>query len=157
VTDRSPTSDTDRIPVIRLWDHLLVPLQGDVSDPQAELLSDEVLHRVRRGRCVGLVIDVSGLGFIDSHLCMMLRNLATSARLMGTDTVVSGLSPEVAMTLQSMGLTLEGVATALNLDHALELLGTPPPASARSTLDEQRGFADLLLELDGSGGRDDRT
>jgi hypothetical protein len=55
-----------------------------------------------------------------------------------------------------MGLTLEGVATALNLDHALELLGTPSPPSARASLDAQRRFADLLLDLDDTGG-DDRT
>jgi rsbT antagonist protein RsbS len=136
--------EQSRIPVIRLWDHLLVPLQGDVTDAQAQLLSDEVLHRVRRTRCVGLVIDVSGLGFIDSHLCFVLRNLATSARLMGTNTVVSGMSPEIAMTLQSMGLSLEGVPTALDLDHALELLGTRAP-SVRDPVDG-RADSDFLLD-----------
>jgi rsbT antagonist protein RsbS len=136
--------EQSRIPVIRLWDHLLVPLQGDVTDAQAQLLSDEVLHRVRRTRCVGLVIDVSGLGFIDSHLCFVLRNLATSARLMGTNTVVSGMSPEIAMTLQSMGLSLEGVPTALDLDHALELLGTRAP-SVRDPVDG-RADNDFLLD-----------
>src|SRR5262249_43380500 len=45
------------------------------------------------------------------------------ARLMGTPTILSGLSPEIAMTLQAMGVELEAVKTALTLEQALTMLG----------------------------------
>jgi rsbT antagonist protein RsbS len=125
----------NRVPVIPLWDYLIVPLQGDVTDAQAARLTEDVLNRLRARSHHGLVVDLSGLWMVDSHICAVLANLAASSELMGTRTVISGLSPEVALTLQAMGVELEGVQTALNLEQGLELLGLAPPES--STNDDE--------------------
>jgi rsbT antagonist protein RsbS len=69
------------------------------------------------------VLDLTGVWIMDSHLCSVLSNLASAARLMGTPTIISGLSPEIAMTLQTMGVELESVQTALSLEQALAMLG----------------------------------
>lgn len=111
------------IPVIELWGRLVVPLQGDVSDSQMDQLRDEVLRRVRERSAKGLVIDASGMWLVDSHLCAMLGRIVAAARLMGTRAVLSGLHPNVVVTLGEMGITLEGVETALSLEEALESLG----------------------------------
>lgn len=112
------------IPIISIWDHLLVPLQGDITDEQMFNLSANVLGRIAGKRSAdGLVIDASGVWLVDSHLCAALAKLANAARLMGVPTVVCGLNGDVVLTLQAMGLELEGIATSLGLDEALGRLG----------------------------------
>ena len=116
------------IPVIELWRHLLVPLQGDITDTQMDELSNAVLERIRDRGTDGLVLDASGVWLLDSHLCAVLGRLAAAARLMGARPVLCGLSPTVVLTLQAMDIELEGVDTALGLEAALELLGVSGPS-----------------------------
>lgn len=122
-SERPGTAET--IPIIQLWGNLLVPLQGDISDAQAEWLRRALLRRIRETDVDGLVIDVSGVSVIDSHLCGLLANLAAAAELMGVASVLCGLSPDVVMTLQAMGIELE-MDPALSLEEALERLGAYP-------------------------------
>ena len=113
----------DQIPVIELWGHLLVPLQGDVSDTQMQGVIDTVLHRIAKDGADGLVIDTSGIWIVDSHLCAGLGKLATAASIMGVPSVLCGLSADVVMTLESMGFELTETQTATSLEHAMEKLG----------------------------------
>lgn len=115
--------EISRLPIIKIWDQILVPLQGEVTDRLAERLSQEVLDAVHEHGAAGLVIDVTGVWMIDSHLCAVLSHLASCARLMGTRTIISGLSPEIALTLQTMGVELQSMQTALTVEQALEMLG----------------------------------
>lgn len=112
-----------RLPIINLWDRILVVIQGDVTDELAEQLNSEVLRAIHESAAKGLVIDLTGVWIMDSHLCAVLSNIAAAARLMGTPTILSGLSPEIAMTLQAMGVALDAVRTALTLEQALTMLG----------------------------------
>lgn len=114
---------TDTIPVIDLWGHLLVPLQGDIGDQQMQDMIDSVLRRISTRGAEGLVIDASGIWIVDSHLCAGLGKLATSASIMGVPSVLCGLSADVVITLQSMGFELNEVRTATTLERALEMLG----------------------------------
>jgi rsbT antagonist protein RsbS len=118
--------DENSIPVLELWGRIVVALQGDVTDSQLERLRDTILNRIRQRGATGLAVDASGLSVVDSHLCAVLGRLGQSARLMGTHTVLSGLSPEVVVTLTEMGIGLEGIDTALTLEAALEQLGVRP-------------------------------
>lgn len=111
------------IPIIELWGRLVVPLQGDVTDSQMDALQERLLTHIRNRGARGLVIDASGVWLMDSHLCAVLGRIAGAARLMGTRPVLSGLSPSVVMTLDQMGIALEGIDTALGLESALERLG----------------------------------
>ncbi len=112
-----------RLPIIKLWDRLVVPIQGEITDELAGQLSQEILREIHQSGAHGLVLDLTGVWIMDSHLCSVLSNLASAARLMGTPTIISGLSPEIAMTLQTMGVELESVRTALSLEQALAMLG----------------------------------
>ena len=76
-----PMQSYERIPIIRLWKVLLVPLQGDVTDTLADRLTEEVLARVHAEEVAGLVIDVTGLWLVDSHLCAVLSRLAEATAL----------------------------------------------------------------------------
>lgn len=114
---------SDAIPVIEIWGRLLVPLQGDIGDRQMQDMIDNVLRRIAKFGAEGLILDASGIWIVDSHLCAGLGKLATSASIMGVPSVLCGLSPEVVLTLQSMGFELQEVKTATSLEHALEVLG----------------------------------
>ena len=115
--------DEFAIPIVRLWEHLLVPVQGEISDQQAAELSSDVLEAVHRTGATNLLIDVSGVAVMDSHLCATFARLAASARMMGVNSVISGLTPEIVMTLQTMGVELEEIRTTLSLEEALMMLG----------------------------------
>jgi rsbT antagonist protein RsbS len=114
------------IPILELWGRLVVPLQGDITDTQMEALQERVLRRVRASAPSGLVIDVTGVWMMDSHLCAVLGRMAGAARLMGTRPVLSGLNPTIVMTLQTMGVELTTVETTVSLETALERLGVLP-------------------------------
>lgn len=117
-------SDTrSSIPVLKIWDQLLVALQGDVSDRQADELSHSVLARIRDADVTGLILDVTGVFTLDSHLCAVLARLAASARLMGVRSVLCGLTPEVVMTLQAMDIELDEIDTMGTIEEALEVAG----------------------------------
>jgi len=113
----------NRIPVIQLWQRIVVPLQGDVTDETAAVLVDDVLRTIRDTAAAGLVIDVTGMWTMDSHLCHVIANLAAAAKLMGTPTVICGMSAPIAMTLQTMGADFRLAQTALTLEDALVRLG----------------------------------
>lgn len=118
-----PAKGRDAIPVIELWGHLLVPLQGDISDTQMHQVVDAVLHRIAKHGAEALVIDASGIWILDSHLCAGLGRLANAASIMGVPSVLCGLSADVVTTLQSMGFELTETQTATSLERALEKLG----------------------------------
>ena len=68
------------VSIVRLWDVLLLPLQGEVTDEQAERLCDEVLRQVQQRGPRGLVIDLSGVALLDSHLCSSIAHLNSIGR-----------------------------------------------------------------------------
>jgi rsbT antagonist protein RsbS len=111
-----------RIPIINLYANLIVPVQGALGDDVMAQLQDDVTRRIEEGGAEGLVIDVSGVQLMDSFMTRNIRDLALTARLMGVNTVVSGLGPAVAITLVEMGLEIPGIETTLNLERAIEVL-----------------------------------
>ncbi|SRR6266498_1796449 len=126
--------DLDRLPIIKLWNVILVPLQGDITDALADRLRQNVLATINESGAEGLVIDVTGVWMIDSHLCSVMTNLAAAARLMGTHSIICGMSAEIALTLQTMGVDLRGVKTALTVEEAFAILGIKPIPRKRSPL-----------------------
>jgi len=135
-----------RLPIIYLWDRVVVPIQGELTDQLADQLSEDVLTAIYKSRAKGLVIDLTGVWLVDSHLCATLSHIAAAALLMGAPTVLSGLSPEIAMTLQTMGVEFTNVLTALTLEQALTRLGL-------EVFDHEREDEDF--ELSGSWDADE--
>ena len=131
----------NRIPIIKLWSILLVTLHGEVNDEFARNMSADVLARIHKEGASGLVIDITGLWILDSHLCSMLAELASAALLMGARTLISGMNPDMAITLETMGVRLGEVVTTLDLESALHMLGVRVVA-------EDRFLSDLDSEED---------
>jgi rsbT antagonist protein RsbS len=120
-------SDLHRVPIIKVWDILLVPLQGEITDDMAAQVRAEVLERIHSEGATGLVIDVTALWVMDSHLCSVISRLAAASSLMGARTFLCGMNPDIALTIHAMGLDLEAVQATLSLEEALEVLGVQPP------------------------------
>jgi rsbT antagonist protein RsbS len=110
------------IPILRVGSNLLATVHIELRDQTAELFQEDVLAELERRRASGLVIDVSGLDVVDTYVARILSETGRMAKLMGTDTVLVGIRPEVAATLIRMGYNMEGVLTALDVDDGIETL-----------------------------------
>jgi rsbT antagonist protein RsbS len=143
------------IPIIKLYRDLIVVVQGSLTDAQVSQLKDDTTREIERHDAEGLVISVSGVDLMDSYISRAIHDIALIARYMGVETVVCGISPLVATTLVEMDMGLTGIATALNLERALETLerrrgssnaldrgsAAAAPASDEALVDEELVFA----------------
>ena len=102
---------------------LLVTIQVDMHDRLAMTLQDDLTTRIVKDRARGVLIDISALDLVDSFIGRMINNIASMAKILDADTVLVGMQPAVAITLVELGLTLEGVKTALNVDRGMKMLG----------------------------------
>lgn len=110
------------IPILQIGRNLVVPIQGDLYDQIVLELQSEILQRIEKTSAAGLVLDISAMDFVDSFMARVLNDIATMANLMGTRSVVVGISPAIAIILMDLGLQLTKVPTARNLEKGLELL-----------------------------------
>jgi len=121
-----------RIPIIKLHRNLIVSIQTSLMDHMVLQLKDDVTEKIQAWDAQGLVIDVSGVDAMDSYLTRSIRDIALIARLMGVETVISGLDPMISITLVEMGMELADVTTKLNLEDAIQHLNRRH-ASKRAT------------------------
>lgn len=112
----------EKIPILRMGEFLLVTIQVDMHDQLAMTLQDDLTNRISQTGAKGVLIDISSLEIVDSFIGRMLGNIAAMARVLDAQTVVVGMQPAVAITLVELGMSLEGVRTALNVDAGMELL-----------------------------------
>lgn len=112
----------ERIPILRMGATLLVTIQVDMQDQTALALQDDLADRIAKTGASGVMIDISALEIVDSFVGRMLASISGIARILSATTVVVGMQPAVAITLVELGLSLEGVKTALNVERGLALL-----------------------------------
>lgn len=112
----------ERIPVLKLGDVLLVSIQVDMHDEIAAALEEDLTQRIVDTSARGVLIDISALEIVDSFMGRMLDNIAAVSRILDAETVVVGMRPAVAITLVELGLSLNGVKTALDVDRGLALV-----------------------------------
>jgi rsbT antagonist protein RsbS len=112
----------EKIPILKMGPFLLVTIQVDMHDRLAMQLQDDLTERIVKSRARGVLIDISSLEVVDSFIGRMISNIAAMARVLDAETVVVGMQPAVAITLVELGLSLEGVRTALNVDKGMLLL-----------------------------------
>ncbi len=119
----------DRVPVLSLGDILLVSIQVDLEDQIALRLQDDLAQRIVATGARGVIIDITALDIVDSFTGRTLSTIAAVSRVLDAETVVVGMRPAVAITLVELGLSLQGVRTALNVERALAVLRTPRPVT----------------------------
>ena len=110
------------VPILKQGEVLIASVQEALSDEDLDQLRDDLAERVGRFRSLGVVIDVSALDVLDSFATRTLRSIANTTRLRGAETVIVGIQPDVAFAMVQLGLTLEGLSTALDLEEGMAVV-----------------------------------
>lgn len=119
------------VPVLKLGDTLIATIQASLNDAELAQLRTEIARRVGEQRVRGLVLDVSALDVLDSYASRTLVGIVKVSNLRGADAVIVGIQPDVAFAMVQLGLTLEGIQTALDLDEGMAQLGRRKKAVPR--------------------------
>jgi rsbT antagonist protein RsbS len=112
----------ERIPILRIGDYLLATIQVDMHDQLALQLQEDLTSAIERHTAKGVLIDISALEMVDSFIGRMISDISNMGRILDARTVLVGMQPAVAITLVELGLSLPGVATALNVDRGMAML-----------------------------------
>jgi rsbT antagonist protein RsbS len=110
-----------RAPILKQGRILIASVQGSMTDADLLQLRDELVASVRRHRSMGVIIDVTQLDVMDSFAARMLRGIAQMIKLLGAESIIVGIQPDVAFAMVQLGLTLQDTTTALDLEEGLAL------------------------------------
>ncbi len=127
----------EHIPVLKVGRFLLVTIQIELHDELAQTLQDDLTQRLAATGARGVLIDISALEIVDSFIGRMLAQISAIVRVMDATMVLVGMRPAVAITLVELGMTMDGVKTALNVDKGLVML--------QNALDDEAGESTSLL------------
>ena len=117
----------ERVPILRMGKVLLVSIQIDMQDQTAVALQNDLAERIAQTGATGVLIDISALEIVDSFVGRMLVSISGIARVLSATAVVVGMQPAVAITMVELGLSLEGVRTALSVERGMALLQRTAP------------------------------
>jgi len=118
-----------------MGEFLLVTIQVDMHDRLALTLQDDLTSQIVKNKAKGVLIDISTLEMVDSFIGRMLGSIAGMARLLDAETVVVGMQPSVAITLVELGLSMQGIRTALDVEKGMAAL-TAAVTRAREAADD---------------------
>ena len=108
--------------MLRVRDRLLIlPIIGVIDTDRARQLTEQLLTAIREFRAMVVVMDITGVGAVDSKVANHLIQTIEAARLLGTDVVVTGVSPAIAQTIVTVGVDLSRIQTVGDLQGGLEL------------------------------------
>src|SRR5436309_15632631 len=110
------------VPILEQGHYLIAPIPTALTDADLQDLRDGLVAQVDRYRSRGVVVDITALDVMDSFAVRTVRDIAHMTRLRGAETVIVGIQPEVAFSMVELGLTLEGVHAALDLEEGLAFL-----------------------------------
>ncbi|HEX4597856.1 MAG TPA: STAS domain-containing protein [Burkholderiaceae bacterium] len=110
------------VPILKQAQYLIATIQSALTDEDLLLLQTALVEKVGKFRSRGVIVDVTALDVLDSFASRTLRDVAHIIRLRGAETVIVGVQPEVAFAMVQLGITLEKVPTALDLEEGLAYL-----------------------------------
>jgi len=109
-------------PVVRLWDGIIaVPLIGTLDSARTQLVMEKLLDELVATGAGHAVIDITGVPTVDTEVAQHLLKTVSAARLLGAECTISGIRPQVAQTIVSLGIEFGDIATKANLADALAL------------------------------------
>src|SRR6266567_1398080 len=110
------------VPILKQGAVLIATVQAALTDSDTEKLREDLMERVSQFRAQGIVVDVTAIDVMDSFAARSLRTIAHMTRLRGAATVIVGIQAEVAFAMVQLGMSLEDVHTALDLEEGLAFL-----------------------------------
>ncbi len=123
------------VSILRQGNYLIASIHTALDDSQLLRFQRDLIERVGLDRATGIIIDVAALDVLDSFATHTLGILARTASLRGAQTVIVGINPEVAFAMVQLGMNLDTVHTALDLDEGLAVLNSLTIGRSR-TLDK---------------------
>src|SRR5574343_210040 len=136
ITQQSRALTDMSTPITAIWDGILMlPVVGIVDSRRAQDIMQRMLEQISEKRATVFILDISGVAVVDTAVANHLIRMTKAARLMGSYTIVSGLSPSVAQTIVELGIEVGEMRTTGNLQDALriafERLGGEHPGAAK--------------------------
>ncbi len=108
-------------PALQIRDGLLMlPIIGLLDSARARQLTEQLLLTIRASRAKAVVIDITGVPAIDSKVANHLLQTVDACSLMGARVVLSGMSPEIAQTIVTIGVDLSRIRTVADLQDGIE-------------------------------------
>jgi rsbT co-antagonist protein RsbR len=122
ITDQSTAMMELSTPVVRLWDGIIaVPLVGTLDSARTQLVMEKLLDTLVATGANHAVIDITGVATVDTEVAQHLLKTVSAARLLGAECTISGIRPQVAQTIVSLGIEFGDIATKATLADALAL------------------------------------
>lgn len=126
-TDQKLARQRDEIlelstPVIQVWDKILaLPIIGTLDSQRAARLTENLLMRISQEEAEFVIIDISGVPTVDSQVAQHLLKTVQGARLMGAESILSGVRPETAQAMVHLGVDVGTLKSRSTLRDALQL------------------------------------
>jgi len=109
-------------PVIQVWDRVLaLPIIGTLDSQRAQRLTENLLQKISDEEAAIIIIDISGVPAIDSQVAQHLMKTIDGARLMGAESIISGVRPETAQAMVHLGVNIGNIRSRATLRDALQL------------------------------------
>ena len=107
-------------PVVELWDRVLtLPLIGTLDSARAQEVMENLLQTILDRQAEVVIVDITGVGTVDTQVAQHLLRAAAAVRLMGAECIISGISPMIAQTMVQLGIDVGTVSTRSSIRTAL--------------------------------------
>ena len=122
ITEHSKAMMEMSTPVTSIWEGiLLLPLVGIIDSQRTQDIMNKTLEKIAASRAKAFILDISGVAAVDTGVANHLIRITLATRLMGCESIISGISPAVARTLVELGVNVGEVQTRATLRDAFEL------------------------------------
>ncbi|HET7579381.1 MAG TPA: STAS domain-containing protein [Bacillales bacterium] len=111
-----------KIPILKLYDYLLVTIQVDLDDRTVLEFQEDLLNKIHETGAKGVFIDLTAVSVIDSFIAKVLGDVVDMSTLMGSRVILTGIQPAVAITLIDLGINMKNVTTAMDLEQGVDKL-----------------------------------
>jgi methyl-accepting chemotaxis protein len=108
-------------PVTKIWEGVVfMPIVGIVDSRRSDDIMNKALSSIADTQAQTLLLDISGVGVVDTAVANHLIKVAKAAVLMGCKTIISGISPAIAQTIAELGIDLGAIQTTSSIETALQ-------------------------------------
>jgi rsbT co-antagonist protein RsbR len=107
-------------PVTQIWEGiLLLPIVGLIDSHRARDIMNATLAKIAETQAQIFILDISGVGVVDTAVANNLIKITSATRLMGCETTISGVSPAIAQTIVDLGIDVGSIKTTATMKDAL--------------------------------------
>jgi len=107
-------------PVSKVWDNILIlPVIGTLDSQRTQIMMENLLQKIVTTSCTMAILDITGVPTVDTQIANHLLKTVTSARLLGAECIISGISPAIAQTIVHLGIDLSSIKTKATLQDAM--------------------------------------